>query len=292
MSHINVKCGTCQFFREGPPHPKFGSLCEKLGVREYAEAPNCYSPVAIKIVRADVDVSEIGKHLRHLNSDQMQVIGQLITQAAALEQLRLKFGQPVYVNLGSNDYLTNYYKGYVLGVIQVDGADLVYVSSDLTFEQTNDPEFRSLLRLNPESLMTGPQFKAHREKLVASGRLESPPSNKTGPGMPLTQWLRLEDRPMPKDGATATYDPPSIDTAPQAWLDPFSVTELESLKADKTRRRSDKGIVTLDSEAQEKRRERSRKRLNMKVVVDEDGNVYSTVAAKVSIPSLPVILRR
>jgi hypothetical protein len=260
-------------------HSKFDKPCEQLGVRDYAPAPDCYAPAPIKVVRADVDVSALGKQLRHLSPDQMHVLGQLLTYAADLDAHGLRFGQPVYVNLGDGEYLTNYFRAYVIGCITHVGekgpTTHIYLSSDLTFEQADKPEFRTLLRLMPDSFLKRSEFNAVKARLIAENLLEAPPRN--GYRVPLAQWIRMEEKPEIPVHELDDYDPPTIDTAPSAWLDPFSVNELESFKRAEKGRKG-KGLDAMhDPAAAEKRKQRAERRLNVKETVLSDGSVVQEV---------------
>lgn len=277
-----LRCGTCVHYKDGPAHTDYGKLCADMGTREYRMAPDCYSPAPIKIVRANVNVSEVGKLLRHLSADQMVVMGQLMTQASELAAFDLKFGQPVYVNLGSGEYLTNYFKGFIVGTTQLDDDDLTqqfFVASDLSFEQEDAPEFRTLLRLTLDSLTTTKEFNEIKAKLIASGKLEAP--EKIGHRIPLAQWIRMEEKPALPPSEVDAYEPPTIDTAPAAWLDPFSDDDTAHFKAAVTVKKK-KGKAALDDPAAEaKRRERAaaaKKRLNMTTTTDEEGNVVKTIS--------------
>lgn len=280
LNKTSIRCGTCVHFVDGPAHPQYPKLCQDMGIREYRPAPDCYSPAPLKIVRANVNVSEVGRMLRHLTADQMVVMGQLLTQAAELADYDLKFGQPVYVNLGAGEYLTNYFKGYVVGTVTVDDDDFtqhVFVSSDLSIDQEDAPEFRTLLRLTLDSLNTTKDFNKIKEKLIGQGRLEAP--EKSGHRIPLAQWIRMEEKPALPPSEVDAYEPPTIDTAPAAWLDPFSEEDTAHFKVDvKPKKKKGKELLA-DPHAEAKRLERAKRRLNMVENTDDQGNVYKTISS-------------
>lgn len=280
LNNNSIRCGTCVHFADGPAHPQYdGRLCSALGIRDYRPAPDCYSPAPLKIIRANVNVSEVGKLLRHLSADQMVVMGQLLTQAAELADHDLKFGQPVYVNLGSGEYLTNYFKGFVVGTSLVDDDDLTqhfYIASDLSFEQEDAPEFRTLLRLTLDSLVPSNEFKKIKERLIEQGKLEAPA--KIGHRIPLAQWIRMEEKPALPPSEVDAYEPPTIDTAPAAWLDPFTDDDISHFQIERKPRKKKGKDQMSDPEAEQKRRERARKRLQMTETVDEEGHVVKTIS--------------
>lgn len=284
MENNNVlRCGSCVHFKDGPAHPRHGDLCSELGVRDYATAPDCYSPAPILIVRASVDVEAIGKLLRHLSAEQMQAMGQLITNSAvSLAEESLKWGQPVYVNLGGGEFLTSYFKGYVIGMTRVAGEGRqivphVYVSSDLTFEAENVPEHRTLLRFMPDSLFTPSKFRTIKENLIRQGKLESPKKLHSPHLAPLSNWLR-DNCPMPTS-KPELYEPPTIDSAPSAWLTPYSTDELDCLKFDPPQRKRGKTIVIIDDAAKKKQADRAVSRLNVVKVTNNDGTVTKVVTS-------------
>lgn len=279
LNKNTLRCGTCIHFADGPAHTQYPKLCQEMGIRDYRPAPDCYSPAPLKIVRANVDVSAVGKLVRHLEPDQMIVLGQLLTQAAELAEYNLKFGQPVYINLGSGEYLTNYFKAFVVGSQTLDDDEdtvHIYVSSDLTFEGEDTPDFRSLLRLTPDSLVTTPDFRVIKERLVTAGKLEAPA--KIGHRIPLAQWIRMEEKPELPPSEVDAYEPPTIDTAPAAWLDPFSEEDFTHFQVVKKVKKKKGKDAMLDPSAEAKRRERAKKRLQMDESIDEEGNVVKTIS--------------
>ena len=274
-----ITCSSCQHFSQHA-HPSKEGLCQKLGVREYAAAPeSCYHAAPIKLVRADIDVEALGKQIRHLNVDQMHVLGELLRQAADLQAFGLKFGQPVFINLGNTEVLANYYKGYVVGmrtIITAEGpTDHVYVASNISFADSDKPEHRSLLSMLPSSLITGAKFKELKAKLIAAGMLV----DKVGvsKNLPLANWLQADKPVHVSDPKLTAYEPPTLDTAPAAWLDIFDAGEMESLKADVKRRRQ---RIDIDANATKVREQRAASKLAVTETVAEDGTVIRTVTSK------------
>ncbi len=272
---MKPSCGQCVHFKNGPAHPKFSTICSTLGTRSYAEAPDCFSPDPAIIAKADVEVSEVGRLLRHLSAEQMVVIGHLMQQAADLHEHNLKFGQPVYVQIGvakdGKDYLTSYFKGYVLGatLVKVSSKNYVphiYLGSNLTLDEEARPEHRSLLRMLPSSILTKAQFQKKSQDLKAAGRLES---KDTGWKMPFKEWLKAGG-PQPPAEIKGVYEPPTLDTAPSSWLEPFSVDELESVKVISRRAKREKRADTPE-EIRVKQQKREEARSKLKMHTDENG---------------------
>lgn len=229
-----LQCGSCVHFAHGPAHPDFETICQDRGIKSFSSAPGCYSPAPHEVINAPVKLSELGAMLRKLTSSQMHVLGQLMTQAGELELTGFKFGQPVYVSLGTGpdglDYLTSYFKGYVIGCATVPIKDQkplthIYIASNLTVGIDELPDMRVLLRMLPKSLLTSSGFLKRKAALLAEERLECSHDSWK---MPLKDWL-AKGTPGP-DTTKVLYEPPTLDTAPSSWLDPYTPDDVATVK--------------------------------------------------------------
>jgi len=273
---VTTTCSACVHFKSGPAHPKFTAVCSSLGVRDYALAPGeCFSPDPNHVARADIDIGAVGKMLRHLSSEQMQVFGHLVAQAAELERTGLKFGQPVYVNLGNGadgkDYLTSYFKGYVLGATQtpIDSKTAVphvYLASNVSVDE-EAVEYRTLLRMLPSSVLTVKKFQQRSAELQKEGRLES---KAKGWKMPMGEWMKA-GCPRPTVEMPNAYEPPTLDKAPASWLEPFSADELETVKVISKKAKASKRDTP--EEVQRKQAQRAAARAKLTTTTLEDGTV-------------------
>lgn len=111
---IGQKCGDCLHFKR---NAKFEKPCSQLGIKHYAAAPQCFSPDVYVLAKKTPDIlCQIGLMFHNFTPSESRVLLSLLNQNRTFERAYgLKFGQPVYFKLG-NDYLANYFRGYVVGV--------------------------------------------------------------------------------------------------------------------------------------------------------------------------------
>lgn len=198
-STIGIKCGDCLFFKG---NKKFEKPCSELGVKHFTNAPACYSPNVYKLAEKNPDVIlQLGLLLKDFTASDTRILMSVLKQQTAFEKnYNLQFGQPVYFRIG-DDYLSNYYKGYVIGVATT-GEGMVFLTSDLEKKQRIKPAVVSLFR---DSLQSVSQFRKIKEALQKSDRLIDPKGELT------------------KRAATAVskvdYEPPTIDKAPKERLE-------------------------------------------------------------------------
>jgi hypothetical protein len=212
---IGLKCGDCLHFKRAP---KFEKVCSTLGVKHFANAPNCYDPDVFQLASQDPEVlNRLGLLIKDMSSKDTRVFMSLMKRTIALEKAyKLKFGQPVYFCLGQ-PYLSNYFRGYVVGGSE-GGEPQVYISSTLSKRQRKQPMIATLDRT---SVFTVPEFKKQKEKLVKENRLQDPD--------PLFSTA-------PKSVVVDTgYVVPNMETADKSWFD--KDTKPVKKKSNSTNRR-------------------------------------------------------
>lgn len=200
---IGLKCGDCLHFKR---NAKFEKPCAQLGVKHFADAPACYTPDAYLLTKqAPETLFQLGLLLQTFTAQQSRVLISILKQSRAFEKhYGLKFGQAVYFRVG-NDYLSNYFRGHVIGVAEA-GDEQIFITSDLNKKQRTNPVVGSFM---PESVFTITAFKEKRAALQKAKRLVDPkPVFKSKP-----QALIL---------AEADYQPPSMDSAPPEWFESAS----------------------------------------------------------------------
>lgn len=192
---IQQRCGDCLHFKLSA---KFEKPCSLLGIKAYGAAPNCFSPNVYAMAQKSPDLLyQIGLLFHNFTPSQSRVLLSLLNMNKVFtKSYGLKFGQPVYFRLG-NDYLSNYFRGYVAGVATA-GDQQVFVTSDLSGSQRLKPLIATLTR---DSVFTVTDFKKKREELVAAGRLQDP--------QPLKTKVKKVD---------AKYEVPSMEKAPAEWF--------------------------------------------------------------------------
>lgn len=195
---IGLKCGDCLHFKR---NAKFEKPCTQLGVKHFATAPACYSPDPYILSAQSPDVLfRLGLLLTNFSAKETRVFMAILKQSGSLEKhYKLKFGQPVYFRIG-NDYLSNYFRGFVLGIAE-EGEAQVYVTSDLEKKQRKTPVIATLIR---ESVYTLSTWKKKKQQLLDDGRKQDP--------NPLfaVQKTKIKE--------ADTYVPPSLETAPADWF--------------------------------------------------------------------------
>ncbi len=197
---IGFKCGECLHFDR---LAKFEKPCTQLGVKAFASAPICFTPNVFKLQSVNPDIFyQLGVLTKDFTSTESRLVIALLKQVNVQEKVyKLRFGQPVYFALG-NDYLANYFLGYVISV-NTSGDELVYVTSDLGKKQRKTPMLGSFML---DSVFTSSKFKIKKESLIKQGRLAEKSSIIT-----MTKTKALD------------YEVPTLDNAPKEWLDKANV---------------------------------------------------------------------
>lgn len=191
-SNVVLRCGDCLHFK-GTPHPSFGSRCSDLGVKSYGSAPPCYAPNVVIFNKVSPDTfAVLASLVSSFSPAQSRVLMGLLKTAGSLDKYGYSFLQKVYFRLGE-DYLDNYYSGYVLGVGMEKTVSIV---GKAFFKGDKRPIMATLM---PESVLDTEEFKKRRKKLMASGKLYEP-------------------RKARKNDISDEYMPPTIETA-QETLD-------------------------------------------------------------------------
>ncbi len=114
-SNLVLRCGDCMHHK-GTPHPMYGHPCNSLGTKSYAAAPNCYTANVTVFRRVSPEVfSQLASITSSFTPQQSRVMMGLFKSAGTLEKVGYRIFDKVYYRLGE-DYLDNYYSGYVLGV--------------------------------------------------------------------------------------------------------------------------------------------------------------------------------
>ena len=195
---IGLKCGDCLHFKL---NAKFEKPCYFQGVKQYADAPPCYSPNVYNLGKKNPDaLYQMGLILRDFTAQDMRILMSILKQGKSFEKnFKLKFGQPVYFHFGA-DYLSNYFAGFVIGVSEL-GEGQVFIGSDLGGKQRGKPLVASLMR---DSVFTLSEWKKKHAALLKAGRVKDP---KPMFGIPKVSELKGAD-----------YVPPSMDTAPPEWF--------------------------------------------------------------------------
>lgn len=210
---LTLRCGDCGHHK-GSPHPAFGKPCAELGVRTYASAPNCYAPNVSIFRKAGPTVfAQLASILSSFSPQQSRILMGLLRSAGSLEKHGYSFLDRVYFRSG-DDYLDNYFSGFILGVGY--NGTLALVGSTF-FTTVRNPVIAYLL---PESVFPVEVFEKKKKKLVKEGKLYTP------------------RKPHKNVITDDHYEPPTIETA-QETLDQaaraiFKKKKATSTKGDRT----------------------------------------------------------
>lgn len=199
---IGLKCGECFHYEK---YAKFEKPCSKLGVTRKANAPACFTPNVFALQKVAPDIlAQLGFLLKEFTAPQARILLSLLRSKRTYDRYGLAFGQPVFFRLGQ-DYVANYFRGFVVGVTS-HGEPMVYVSSDMNKKQIGTP---NMLALMPDSVFSVSKFKAHRTKLIDSGKINDP--------NPLPLFKKVHPKTVSID-----YEPPTIESVPDHWFDAYS----------------------------------------------------------------------
>lgn len=195
---IGLKCGDCLHFKR---NAKFEKPCSQLGVKHFANAPACYSPDPYILSAQSPDVlNRLGLLLANFSAKESRVLMSILKQTGTLEKhYKLKFGQPVFFRIG-NDYLSNYFRGFVLAIAE-DGDAQVYVTSDMEKKQRKQPVLATLIRT---SVFTLSEWKKKKAQLLADKRTQDP--------KPLFTVQKIKTK------MDELYVPQSLESAPADWF--------------------------------------------------------------------------
>lgn len=187
-SNISLRCGDCLHFK-GSIHPAYGQQCSSLGIKSYAAAPKCYT-ANVNVFRklSSEAFGVLAVLVSNFTPQQSRVFMGLLKGAGSLEKHGFSFLQKVYFRLGE-DYLDNYYTGYVMGTGL--NQTLMIVGQSF-FKALRSP---LVAHLGASSVLSAESFAKRKKRLIKEGKLYVP-------------------RKAHKSNVTAPdYTPPSIETS-------------------------------------------------------------------------------
>jgi hypothetical protein len=216
------KCGDCLHFKN---IPKFERVCTVLGVKSFREAPTCFkaNPYILNKINPDA-VFQLGILLHSSTAQQKRILSNLLKEMAQVQKVyKLEFGQPVMFHIG-NDYLSNYFRGYVIGG-STSGDPQIYVTSDMSGGQRSAP---AMVTLMPNSVHRLSDWKKKKAQLLKEKRLKDPNP--------------LYSSHVQKKELSIDYTPPTLENAPAEWLDKRDIKG--SMKSKKHLQKSKDGTLT------------------------------------------------
>lgn len=187
------RCGECLHFNKHP-HSTRDTVCKDEGVKAIGIAPKCFTPDITKITgNTDQFVQLVSLFQSYTHQERRIFLGLL----RASKKKGYPIGTPLYFKIG-NDFVSNYLCGFVAGYSST-GELMLMGSPD---QKGRGRTFVSFLERDAQDLLTASQWRAKRQELVAEHKLVDP-----------------ANRVIKRQSVVDTYEPPSIDTVPQSWLD-------------------------------------------------------------------------
>lgn len=216
------RCGTCLHFERIPYPGSPKKTCDALG--HIASSPKCdyYNPnIALIADKAPKVIPIFSEYVASMTRGELQLFGHMMYSAAETAKAGFTLGQQVWFVIGM-DYLNNYFTGIVLRATK----EFVYIAAEL-----NEGAGGTFVQLMPSSVLNEKEWLRRRRRLVRAERVVEPRKN----GRPtLFEELAMTkkefvERRQALAEKPADYEPPTLDTVPQHWLDKRHV---QSFKAD------------------------------------------------------------
>lgn len=190
---LTAKCGECLHYKQHA-HLNKQSVCDKLGVKHYTNAPpRCYTPDVSKLVPDSEALAQIALMFGALTSAQRRLLVFLLSTPR--RKLKMEIGTKVYWRAVGGNYLSNYVSGYVLGATST-GQIIVAGSPE---QRTRGAMYMAYFD-NQDDLYTHSEFIKVRADLERKGNLVDPKK-------PLDKKIVIDD----------DYTPPTLDSAPREW---------------------------------------------------------------------------
>lgn len=232
---LGMKCGDCLHYQRGPA--KFENTCNKMGVDAKSKAPDCFSPDVFRLnstVSPDT-LGKIGFLIRDFSPSQSRILSHLLSKNGnAIHKHGFKFGQPVYFTLGE-DYISHYFKGYVISACD----DYIYVASVL-----NKAKKSTSLTLIPKTVLSYKEYKIKEAKLLKSKKIfMSERDKKIIRKLPFAEHIDAQGCVKLPEQVKSDYEPPTFDTAPEAWFNIYDTKLQAKLRKKKPKGKKDKSAV-------------------------------------------------
>ena len=241
IATLNLQCGDCIHFKH---IPLYSDICNKLGIQHYAIAPSCYVPNT-HLVLEDLNKKDLEKLIHitnHLSSDKLRILSYLIDQASEVLKYDLIWGQDVYFSLGY-DYVTHYFKGYVIGVSNEQIILAGSLNNSITYVH---------ITLYRDKILTLAEWKTHSLNLLKLDKISLTDKKSTRFKNPLPELLKadgsleIDYSQFRTDLIDGLYEPPSIDLAPEEVINLNKIKQEKIQKNDKPKRVAINKVFTDD----------------------------------------------
>lgn len=212
---LGLKCGECVHLSGTPV---FEKVCSQLGKTSFADACKEFTPDLAQMTFVKKgDIKAFSEIANRMSQKQLRLMSFVCRNADLIKKAGYSLGETVVFSLGG-DYLECYVRGEIIGADR--RGQQVYVVSD--FESLNINS--ALMTLMKSSIMSMPEFIKKRKELILEGRIAEPKNPKASRKRTTLQCLRMsaDERAVYRERLATkpdSYEPPSIDTVPAAWLD-------------------------------------------------------------------------
>lgn len=214
--NIVLRCGQCMHFR-GSAHPSIGTPCQSSGVKSYAIAPNCYTPDVHQLKGLSTETfSVLSAIVAACKPQQAMILMGLFREHASLHRKTgFSLMQKVYFSLGSGEFLSDYYAGFVLGLAPHERVLIVGT------QYFSNQRSSMVASLDVSSVLDRSKFEKRARRLINTGRVNPPRAR--------------EPMEVPPD--VAKYEPPTIESSQEI---------LEQNAAGKTAKRGGKKVLVIE----------------------------------------------
>lgn len=208
-----ARCGDCKHYKRGPR--LFEDKCKNIGIHKDRLAPSCFSPDLLRLSKVDKDIiKQLGELTKELTPSQNRILSHLFHTVSKINsEKEFYLGQEVYFCLGE-DYLTHYFKGYVLDHDSKEG--YVFITAKLRKAKKN-----TMISMPIESVMDYDTFQEKAKSLVDSGKVAFNRDDLNyWRAIPLVERMDKKGRVKIEVKEEISYEAPSIDKAPEDMLKP------------------------------------------------------------------------
>lgn len=206
VGYVSIRCKDCAHYTKSA-HPLYESPCAELGIQQSSPAPVCFVPDVGRIRQHGTNITEaLSVITRSLPDAQLRVLASILLTAGKVQKLGFAPFQTVYFHLKNDKYLSNFYRGQIIGV---SGANSIMIMGT---QRPNSPAVTA--HLEPASLLTEADWSKKRESLIKQGRIQDPDGVRR----------RMPTRTI------VNYTPPFLDTKEQDLADAAAVKASTSNK--------------------------------------------------------------
>lgn len=207
----SVKCGQCLYFNR-LTNKAYKAPCQTLGV--FPKSDPCLrfsADPSLLPIKSDKKMRVFADLIQHFGKDSLQLLATVLNSATRTRAVGLHFGQVVYLRMFGDDYVSNYFRAYVVSARKDVGyaakhegriEGTVVLSGSLAALSNVDDDNRSAKKkpwtgsVKLSSILTKDQWKKKLHELRMAGRNVDP---------------KYKDHVTVKPKITIDYEPPTID---------------------------------------------------------------------------------